>query len=98
MAPIKGEPLRGPFAICIWNRFLDSYQCVLLLLERGAGDEAKGVLRSILESLFLLEANANKKTFAKRYIIEDQNAVLDINMVLQGFEWVKTGCKSRPPR
>ena len=79
MTPIKGEPLRGPFAICIWNRLLDSYQCVLLLLEKGAGDEAKGVLRSILESLFLLEANANKKTFARRYIIQDQNAVLDIN-------------------
>ena len=79
MAPIRREPLRRPFAICIWNRLLDSYQCVLLLLEKGAGDEAKGVLRSILESLFLLEANANKKTFARRYIIEDQNVVLDIN-------------------
>jgi Family of unknown function (DUF5677) len=51
----------------------------LLLLEKGAGDEAKGMVRSILESLFLLEANTNKKTFARRYIIEDQNAVLSIN-------------------
>jgi hypothetical protein len=78
----KGDMLRGAFATCVWNRLLDSYQCVLLLQERGGGDEAKGCLRSVLESLFLLEANRNKKTFARRYILHDTVMSLKTNMRL----------------
>lgn len=79
----RASPPKGPlktfvFAICLWNRILDCYQCVLILLERGAGDEAKGVLRGMLESLFLLEAALNKKSFIRRYALSEPSRLLDL--------------------
>jgi Family of unknown function (DUF5677) len=71
----KEERVRNVFTVCVFGRLLDAYQCVLILLERGAGDEAKSQLRNVLESLFVLGANLRQKTFAKRYILADEDAI-----------------------
>lgn len=65
----KKTGVRDVFAVCVYGRLLEAYQSVLILAEKGAGDEAKNVLRSVLECLFILGATFRRKRFAEKYIL-----------------------------
>jgi hypothetical protein len=59
------------FIACLYIRSLSSYQSFFLLIERGIVNEAKIILRTLIEILFQLVAINKNKNFVKEYALQD---------------------------
>lgn len=59
---------------CLFMRAVEFYQAAILLLEKGMETSAKGDVRSLLESVFILRAVAKYDTMLKAYINKDEHS------------------------
>ena len=73
---INGDT-QGLLILSCYYRMLTVYQSAFLLIERGNDIEAKGLLRTLLESLLVMgaasNATSNKSNFVQRYVLNDEN-------------------------
>ncbi len=59
------------FITCLYIRCLSTYQAIFILLENGMLNEAKVLLRTLIEILFQIVAICKNKDFSKEYIYQD---------------------------
>ena len=57
---------------CLFVRALEFYQAAILLIEKGMQLSAKGVLRCLLEAIFLLRAVDKDGTALQEYVASDE--------------------------
>ncbi len=83
-APGKADR-RELLAALLFARALSHYQCALVLAERGAGVQARVLIRVMCETVFVLVACANDAEFIPQYINDDRRRQLSMIEALLGL-------------
>lgn len=76
---VHTEDVREIIVTCLFMRTVEFYQAAILLFEKGMQTSAKGNVRSLLESVFILRAVAKCDKMLKAYI--DNNEIQRLRTV-----------------
>ena len=81
------------FITCLFIRCLSTYQAIFILLETGMINEAKVLLRTLIEILFQIVAICKNKNFSKEYILQD--SINRKKLVRKTMKWQEEVKKSK---
>jgi len=68
---VKVDNLQQIVATCAFIKFLNSFQSVFILAQRGLESDSKALLRVALEELFILKGLCDDPDFTKKYLGTD---------------------------
>jgi hypothetical protein len=79
--PLKSDNLQLMVTL-LFGRILSHYQSTLVLLERGAVDSAKAVMRVMLEATFIMGACIKDATYLDLYVKDDRKRQAELIQAL----------------
>lgn len=83
-APAKDDR-RQLLVALLFARALSHYQCALVLAERGAGVQARVLIRVMCEAVFFLVSCVNDVNFVSKYVNDDRRRQLRMIEALLGI-------------
>ena len=66
----------------LFTRLLEGYQTAIILVNRGLEEDARVIIRTVLETLFLLKACCEDKEFVDQYMKSDEKKRLKLMNVV----------------
>lgn len=90
-AVLKNDDMPSLFVFSLYYRLINTYQSVLLLVERGLDTDSKALLRNMLETLFVMKAIANDRSFARIYLLSNERSRINLlDNVVQANKLLKS--------